>query len=84
MSDIYRFENCAFSVATQVVKQDQKEFGNLVCRRYPPIPFQMEDGVHSHILPVNHNWWCGEWMPKPAPKALELPPNERESTEKQP
>ncbi len=63
-----------YSVKSEITNPAQKEFGNLGCVRYPPIPFPMEDGVHSHILPTNHNWWCGEWRPKPAPK-LELPPD---------
>lgn len=68
MSDIYRCENCKFCVAMPANSTDQKEFGNHACRRYPPTPYVTEtpDGAafKSHLVPVNHNWWCGEWRKK--------------------
>ena len=46
------------------------EFGNIVCRRYTPKPIivgEDEKGrplMSGYLLPVNHNWWCGEWKAK--------------------
>ena len=65
MSDIYRCENCKFSVQTTPTGPENTEFGNLACRRFPPIPYDTEEGkIKSFVLPVNHNWWCGEWKAK--------------------
>lgn len=67
MSDIYRCENCRFSVKVPTEHPSQTEFGNLACVRYPPsIRILGEDGFgRSALTPVNHNWWCGEWANLP-------------------
>lgn len=68
-SDAERCENCMYSVNTNF----KKEFGNWLCRRYPPTNWHMAgdigedlDGAqvilaHATHVPVNHNGWCGEF-----------------------
>ena len=69
MSDIYRCENCKYCVEIVRNQKSQAEFGNHACRRYPPVPIHAlgENGepvLKSTMVPVNHNWWCGEWQKK--------------------
>ena len=64
MSDVRRCENCLYVTPLEVNQKDQIDFGNWACRRYPPIPVRLDDRkFHSMLVPVNHNWWCGEWKP---------------------
>lgn len=62
MSDVFRCENCRFSVQQKLPKEQVLEFGNLVCRRFPPVGLPVDEGrVVGALASVNHNWWCGEW-----------------------
>lgn len=67
-SDAERCENCMYSANTN----EKKEFGNWLCRRYPPSAHfsgdlgEDLDGArvviaHGAHVPVNHNGWCGEF-----------------------
>ena len=39
--------------------RDQERRG--ICRRYPPVPFVMEDGLSSEYPPVEIDDTCGEF-----------------------
>lgn len=66
-----RCENCRFSINGK----PEWEHGNYICVRYPPIPVSFVNDqkppdlggarmitARGSFLPVNHNWWCGEWQ----------------------
>lgn len=69
-----RCDNCKFSV--DIKTDPPKSFGNYICRRFPPINVHvigetaLDESLMPRILaraaqvPVNHNWWCGEWKPR--------------------
>ena len=72
-----RCENCRFVLRQEINDALQQDNGNLLCRRYPPIPVSFVDAYEidkvsgtkkifttSSQIGVNHNWWCGEWKPK--------------------
>ena len=71
MSD--QCDNCRFSANTN----PEKENGNWICRRFPPINAHFVDdygndpatggklaNVRACPVPVNHDWWCGEYKAK--------------------
>ena len=65
-------DNCRFSINTDYANTA----GNYLCRRFPPQNIHAVDayevgdcGVPKILargcaVPVNNDWWCGEWRPK--------------------